>query len=389
MAQNGHRRPRLLIFAVRINALGGPDTCIATAIDQLKNDYEITLAMCQVPDLDRINQTYGTRLAPGDFTLLRPPAPLRWLAQWICRIDPDPASIWNLVSLMRCVRRWRHRFDAVLSFNDETDIGAPVVQYIHYPWRSLKRRQNRIRRPWQWASGFRFEHITENLTLVNSAWTARRYREIYGGDSHVVPPPVRAPHAGAAGGAREQAFLCIGRIAPEKRIERMIDILERVRAHGHAVKFRVVGPAHRPEYVARVRARARNAGDWVEILGEVPRERLDDLLLRHRYGIHAMEDEHFGIAVAELMRGGCIVFAHASGGPVEILGDCPQLLYKDEDDAVEKILALLEDQPLREATRAGLAERANIYSNERFATELQIHIDGFIAARRVVSHPKG
>ncbi len=163
----------------------------------------------------------------------------------------------------------------------------------------------------------------------------------------------------------------------------------RVRAHGHAVKLRVVGPAHRPEYVARVRARARNAGDWVEILGEVPRERLDDLLLMHRYGIHAMEDEHFGIAVAELMRGGCIVFAHASGGPVEILGDCPQLLYKDEDDAVEKILELLEDQPLREATRAGLAERANIYSNERFATELQIHIDGFIAARRVVSHPKG
>lgn len=376
----GVGRPRLLIFAVRLRALGGPDTCLATAIDQLKNDYEITLAVSEVPDLEHINRTYGTRLAPGEFTLLRPPALLRGLTRCICRLDPDPASIWNLVLLMRCVRFWRHRFDAVLSFNDEIDIGAPAVQYIHYPWRAWKRGQRRTLRPWQWAAGFRFERVAENRTLVNSTWTARRFREIYGGDAHVVPPPVRAPRGGAAGGARQQAFLCLGRIAPEKRIERAIDILERVRAHGHPVTLRVVGPAHRSDCVARVRARAREAGDWVEILGEVPRERLDELVLGHRYGIHAMEDEHFGIAVAELVRGGCIVFAHASGGPAEILAGCPQLLYRDEDDAVAKILALLEDESLREATRAALAERAGVYSNERFAAELRTHIDAFIAA---------
>ena len=31
---------------------------------------------------------------------------------------------------------------------------------------------------------------------------------------------------------------------------------------------------------------------------------------RSRYGIQAMENEHFGMATAEMTRAGCLVFAH-------------------------------------------------------------------------------
>jgi len=38
-----------------------------------------------------------------------------------------------------------------------------------------------------------------------------------------------------------------------------------------------------------------------------------------RYGIHGAEGEGFGIAIAEMVKAGCVTFAPAVGGPAEIL----------------------------------------------------------------------
>jgi len=93
-------------------------------------------------------------------------------------------------------------------------------------------------------------------------------------------------------------------------------------------------------------------------------------MARHRYAIHGMVDEHFGMAVAEMARAGCIVFAHDSGGQREITAD-PRLLYADDDDAVAKIEAVLADEAGQPQIGAALRERGSRFSSERFASTLR------------------
>ena len=47
----------------------------------------------------------------------------------------------------------------------------------------------------------------------------------------------------------------------------------------------------------------------------------------HRYGIHGMREEHFGMAPAELARAGAIVWVPRGGGQMEIVGHEPALMF--------------------------------------------------------------
>ena len=110
---------------------------------------------------------------------------------------------------------------------------------------------------------------------------------------------------------------------------------------------------------------------------DVSRDELRDAMTGHRYGIHTMEKEHFGMAPAELLRAGCLLFAHDSGGPIEILGGEPRLLFTDVGDAADKIEQVLRD-PAREAElRAYLRERRDAFSTEAFCGTIRDLIDRF------------
>ena len=82
----------------------------------------------------------------------------------------------------------------------------------------------------------------------------------------------------------------------------------------------------------------------------------------HRYGIHGMREEHFGIAPAELARAGCIVWVPRGGGQMEVVGHEPALMYDSDDDAVEKILRTLASPAEQDRLRQVLA------GSERFST---------------------
>ena len=48
----------------------------------------------------------------------------------------------------------------------------------------------------------------------------------------------------------------------------------------------------------------------------------------HRYGIHGMREEHFGMAPAEMVRAGVIVWVPRGGGQMEIVGREPALTVR-------------------------------------------------------------
>src|SRR5205823_9648926 len=171
--------------------------------------------------------------------------------------------------------------------------------------------------------------------------------------------------------ARENGFVALGRISPEKRLEEVVEILRRVRARGEAVPLHLVGTDDDARYMARIRRLVDANRAWITRHENLARPELAALLARQRFGIHAMTGEHFGIAVAEMMRAGCIVFVPRAGGPIEIVGDDDRLLFSSLDEAVEQIVATLRDPARQNALRAHLAARAERFSAAHFVTRMR------------------
>jgi glycosyltransferase involved in cell wall biosynthesis len=93
-----------------------------------------------------------------------------------------------------------------------------------------------------------------------------------------------------------------------------------------------------------------------------------------------MLEEHFGMAPAELVRAGCLVWVHDGGGQVEIVDD-PRLVYGSVEDAVAKIVATLRDPHEIATLRKHLAARGARFSAERFMREVRTAVEDAAAGR--------
>jgi glycosyltransferase involved in cell wall biosynthesis len=219
-------------------------------------------------------------------------------------------------------------------------------------------------------SGFSAESMRRNITLVNSDWTGRQAWTRYRIASRTVYPPVTNEASPVPWAARAPEFVCVGRIAPEKEIERVLDVMTGVRAAVPAVRLHVVGTSDNMRYYRQIVRRIRAAGDWIQLHENLSREALVALTGRVRYGIHGMREEHFGMAPAEMVRAGCIVWVPDGGGQVEIVGD-ERLTYGSIEEAVSKITATMRDDAEQARLRAHLATRAPLFSTERFMQQVR------------------
>jgi glycosyltransferase involved in cell wall biosynthesis len=343
-------------------------------LEALRCDHQVTLLTQRPPRFAAVDAIFGTRLAAGGVTVELAPR---------VRLYAPPLALFRQHQLFRAARALHHRFDVVVSNENEISIGRRCIQYVHHPWGYLPRPEVEMRwyhrLPGALAayraasyglSGFRAESMVENLTLANSAWTAARLHDCYGMDHvMVVPPPVVGAGTPPPWFERRSGFVQVGRISREKRIEFAVEVLERVRAAGHDIAFDLAGTADDRSYAARLRPLLEKR-PWIQRHEAISRDELSALFRRTRYGIHAMVDEHFGMAVAEMARAGCVTFAHASGGPREILDDS-RLLYEDVDDAVAKILAVLRSAELQAELGRHVARRAERYSEESFTATIR------------------
>jgi glycosyltransferase involved in cell wall biosynthesis len=101
------------------------------------------------------------------------------------------------------------------------------------------------------------------------------------------------------------------------------------------------------------------------------------VLAAHKYGIHGMRAEPFGIAVAEMVNAGCIVFVPDDGGMVEIVGDCQELTYRTPSDAVAKIAAVVRDPERQRTLSRDLSARRVRFSTTRFMQQMRSVVDEF------------
>ncbi|HWP92367.1 MAG TPA: glycosyltransferase [Thermodesulfobacteriota bacterium] len=357
----------------------------AWMIEALKKDNSVSILTWKHPDFEEVNRFYGTSLNESELGVHSVNPALRSIID----LDPDPATIQRQSYLMRLSKKLNSKYDVVISAENEIDLGCRGIQYFHYPylygkikpdidlprhrrfWETLKGSY----RPWMLLSGFSYSRMVNNLTLVNSDWTGNKVREFYGISPITLYPPIPGTFPDIHWNNRENGFVCIGRFCPGKNFETIIKILTKVRARIPDIHLHVIGTpspfAGENEYYSKLMRVVRENSPWVLLHENLSREKLINLISRHRYGIHANIEEHFGIAVGEMIKAGCIVFVHNSGGQVEIVGGDERLVYRTEGEAVEKIVRVMGNPDEQMSLIDYLNSRKEMFSTERFMRDIQ------------------
>jgi len=363
---------------------GGGEAVTAWSIEALKDSYDVSLFTWDKIKLEILNNLYGMHLSIGDVAIINPP--LSFLLNKIPNF-----GLFKYHLLMRYFKNLKTNFDVLFGTYKEIDFGRRGLQYIHFPEMEQKSheldffsrqyyRSNFLRNLYKKfcysISSFNEGNMKQNITLTNSNWTRGMIKKIMDIESYVVSPPVLDDFVEIPWGEREEGFVCIGRISPEKRIKLIIKIISLVRKAGFNVHLHIIGPVGDISYYKEIK-QIQKENRWIFIEGLIDRKSLVSTLLQHKYGIHGRRDEHFGIGIVEIVKAGCIIFVPDGGGQVEIV-DNPQLIYRDEDDAMRKIEKVLSDANIQIILRKHLSVCSQKFSVESFQQSIKSIVREFL-----------
>ncbi|MEP6784058.1 MAG: glycosyltransferase [Acidobacteriota bacterium] len=358
---------RILLVQRSLRPPGGGNAVAAWMVHALAGHHDIATLTAAAWNTSETNAFYGTSIPEAGITRLVSPIPWRWLSA----VPEDRWTRLRMCAVLREAATLASQYDLMISADNFAPFPKRGIQYLHFPLRlqpePARTRAivtpyfalcNRVLRS-SWGDA------ANNLTLANSQWTADGLARLGEVPSPIVIyPPVLDPGAGLPWAERDDTFLCVGRFHGSKRIEAAISIIKKARALSMPhTKLTIVGSPVDAEYTSRIRTMAAQ-DHWIEFREDLSRQELNRLMGRSRYGIQAMEGEHFGMAAAEMTRAGCLVFAHNSGGSPEVLNREASLLWSTEEEAVQKVIALGETgvEPLRNR----LLAHARAFSSEAF-----------------------
>jgi glycosyltransferase involved in cell wall biosynthesis len=359
---------------------GGGEAVLAWALEALKNIYDITLISIDDIDISFMNSFYKTNLDEGEFKVFR--------VYPFASIFSKRFYILKRHLIMRYCKKNTKQFDLLFSTQNEMDFGVVGIQYIHFPvhidnlllskekiFKKKSQRSTKIHNMYRqiskMTSNFNVGKIKQNITLVNSAWTGEITQQVYGIKSKVVFPPVLSDSSLLSWENRKNSFVCIGWIRPEKNIEKIIKILSQVRQRGHKINLHIVGPVWDKTYFKYIKNLARCEEEWIRFHGQLKRKELIELVSQNRFGIHAFQNEHFGIAVAEMVKTGSIVFVPNGGGQREIVNHDQRFIYNSIPDAVEKIISVLNNPNSQEKISNEMYASGRRFSSELFMRQIQ------------------
>jgi glycosyltransferase involved in cell wall biosynthesis len=379
---------KIAVIHPRLVAGGGSEACALWILEALKNDHSVSLITSGRVDLPLLNAFYGTKVLASEVRI--DSLPLPFLARYfdatrgyrVARFARNVSTEYDLMISAYNVMKFQGRgiqFIGDLSFDDR--IRREV----------LDSREDRARRIYDDGllrrAYIRFaERLSclsdggwrNNLTIANSHWTQEILRRHYKIDAPVIYPPVQSDFPRLSWEDKENGFVYVGRLSPEKRIDRILDILSAVRHKGHPVHLHLYGKAEDSEYGERLSRMCAPHSEWVRLEGPVSGIDKTHALISHRYGISARFNEPFGIFVAELVSAGAIVWIPNGGGQREIV-DCPDLSYDSCDEAAGKIAGVLGSKARQDALRSHLLKRQRAFSTDTFVAQVRGLIGAFFA----------
>ena len=367
---------------------GGGEAILAWILEALKGEYCLTVISINNANASFFNNFYGTHLSQDDFSVSQ--------VYPILTQFPQHLYLFKRHLIMRYCKAVKKQYDLFFSTQNELDFGIKGLQYIHFPVHANKLMSgelNQLPNSWFYRNLFprnfykyvcvRLSHFSEdgikqNFTLVNSNWTGNHVKDIYDIQSTTVYPPVLFDGPFLPWGERENGFVCVGRIIPQKNIDKIINILSEVRKRGFDIHLHIIGPIWDKTYTAKILHLCERNQEWLFFEGMLSKSELANFIKRHKFAIHGMKDEHFGIAVAEMAKAGNIVFVPDGGGQREIVDFDYSVIYLNEKDAVEKILRILNDLYIQEAFSQQMMMLGSRFSSEHFMNQTKSFVKNIL-----------
>lgn len=382
------RRVKIAIFHPQLIAGGGSEAVATLIADVLKKEHDVSLIAMGKINLGELNKFYGTDLKENEINLISIPIPI-FLKK---RFDALRAY-----KLARFCRKSADNFDIMISTYNLMDFGKKGIQFIAdfsfsedfkrtsdpAPARSKKwfYRGSFLRNCYlklaEFLSGDQKNNFKKNMTVANSKWTAKLIEKNYGIDAQVVYPPAVGTAKNIPWDERENGFVCLGRISPEKQIEKIIAILKELRKKNTDLHLHIIGGSDDQDYFRIIKNLCAGNNNWCFLEGKMYGQEKLDFIAKHKFGISARTNEPFGIAVAEMAKAGCVVFVPDGGGQTEIV-DSKDLIYKDVGDAVEKINAVFESVETQNNLQQHLSALSQKFSEENFKKTINDLINNFL-----------
>lgn len=179
-------------------------------------------------------------------------------------------------------------------------------------------------------------------------------------------------------------LLFVGRVAFEKNIEFLLDVVDRVRRQCPEVLFLITGEG--PALTGlRKHVDARGMHENVRFLGYLDRRQaLGDCYQAADLFIFASRTETQGLVLLEAMALGCPVQALAIMGTRDILEDAPGAIIAQDDPAAfaSQTLELLKDRTELQRLGDAARETAKRWSAREMAHRLSVIYEGMLAPRQ-------
>lgn len=381
------KKKNILFIQPSVNPPGGGNGVAAWMLHGLCQEHNVTLLTLDPFSAALTDEYYGTSIGLSGLENICCSTKLGSFLKHL----PIKTGLIQLHLAMRQARKAaKAPWDLICTAFDEQDLGKPCLEYVHYPWNLYPRPDAPPGWNESWwlplvlkvynrlcclLSGFNMARRPKNYSLVNSNWTGSMLQKAYPNTSYkVLYPPALAEALSDDRKKREERFLTIGRVAPSKEWEKLIDIVAGLRRLGHDVSLTLAGSNDRYEYKASIEKRIAQEGSWVELITDFSRDKLQELFLTHQYGLHGMKEEHYGMAVAELVLGGCLTMVPNDGGQVEIVTN-PMLRYDSCEEAIKKWDEILKTPELKNKLLKEQLNNQPELGKERFLKEFKAIVD--------------
>lgn len=269
-----------------------------------------------------------------------------------------------------------------------------AVSYIHYPalakeYGSAEQKGLAYRAYLRFFYWYAQRFVGNPLAVfTNSSWTAVKIVETHlslRGRVSVLHPPVDVEFFSevASGEDRERLVVTVSRFTPEKGLDKIIDVAKSMPEYRFVIAGSKAGYSEPVIRRLRERISEENVAN-VELLINVPRRELRDLLGRAKYYLHPPFPEHFGIAIAEAMAAGCIPIVYRDGGGWTDLASHvhPGLGYMDIAEIPAIIERIDSDKQLYQKLRQKAVEHSAKYSYKYFKQKLAEYLENLAQASK-------
>lgn len=365
-----------------LNFLGGAEKLCLETISAFEGaGHSVTLVTAEKTDWTAVQKHFSTFTMPNKEIYFTSAKLSKRLSNPIIAITLFFGYVFEHVFL-----KISGKYDIIVSTFGDLVYSLVDVAYVHFPLRASGTYSQLLPitnvAKWRFQSKLYnlslliFNKIPSKAVLVNSSFIQRVVENSLHVNAKVITPPVDVNYflQSDKNQQRKDTIITLSGYSPKRHLEQIPAIASRTKFG----KFMIIGKTdeYSFETIRKLETLTRqlNIENRIELLKNVSRLKLRELLAEAKIYLHAMPNEHFGTAIVEAMASGCVPIVHKSGGPWLDILDQKQgeygYAYCSPEEAAKYIDILLVEDDLRKEIALRAMERSLKYDASIFAKKM-------------------